>query len=228
MSREPAATVPRRTDMADLAQSHVSRRVGVLAAALALGTLAITGCAQGSGTTLSASGPSSSPSSPATAVPAPTVPAPVTTGPTTGSILTPPPAQPRPGSGGNAVPPGSTVLVASMIAQTLAAVTDKNIYGPVTLTDAARVSKVAAVINSAPPRVPAIVRCPMQGTGNLTLVFERSVNGPAVATVVISTSGCPGMIVHTASGGVIGFDGGPDTVREIESILGVPWPQPAG
>ena len=195
--------------------------------ALALATLTITGCAQGSGTTSSASGPSSSPSTPATAVPGPTEPAPVTTGPTTGSILTPPPAQPR-RVRRQRRPAGSTVLVASLTAQTLAAVTDKNMYGPVTVTNAALVSQVAAVINSAPPRVAAIARCPMQGTGNLTLVFERSVNGPAVATVMISTSGCPGMTVHTASGGVIGFDGGPDTVKQIESILGVPWPQPAG
>jgi hypothetical protein len=115
-----------------------------------------------------------------------------------------------------------------MITQTLAAVTDRNMFGPVTVTDVTRVSKVAALINGAPPRVPAIIRCPMQGTGNLTLVFKMSVNGPAAATVVISTSGCPGIVVHPASGGLIGRDGGPDTVKEIESILGVPWPTPAG
>ena len=120
------------------------------------------------------------------------------------------------------------MLVASLTAQTLAAVTDRDLYGPVTVTDAAKVSRVAAVINAAPRRVPAIVQCPMQGTGSLTLVFESSVNGPPAVTVTISTSGCPGMVVRPAAGGVIGLDGGPDAVKQIESILGLPWPQPAG
>jgi len=167
--------------------------------ASALVTLTVAGCAQG--------------------------PAPVTTGPSTGSILTPPPGD---GSGADAVPASSTVLVASLTAQTLGVVTDRDIFGPVTVTNAPRVSQVAHLINSAPRRVAAIARCPMEGTGNLTIVFESSASGPPAATVIISTSGCPGITVRPAAGGVIGLDGGPDTVKQIESILGLPWPKPAG
>jgi hypothetical protein len=211
--------------MPHFALPHVAGRIGVPALTLALAALIVTGCAQGVSTTASAGRPSSLPTaaSDATAGSGPTAPAPKTTGPTTGSILTPP-VKP----GGDAVPPSSTVLVASLTAQTRGVVTDRDLYGPVTVTDAAKVSQVAAVINAAPRRVPAIAQCPMQGTGSLTLVFESSVNGPPAVTVTISTSGCPGMVVRPASGGVIGLDGGPDTVKQIESFLGVPWPQPAG
>ena len=114
----------------------------------------------------------------------------------------------RAGSGANAVPPSSTVLVASLTAQTLGVVTDRDIYGPVTVTNADRVAQVARLINNAPPRVAAVARCPMEGTGNLTIVFESSASGPPAATVIISTSGCPGITVRPAAGGVIGLDGG--------------------
>ena len=199
--------------------------MGLLALASALATLTIAGCAQG-GATGSPAGAAPTPSAPlATAVPGPTVAAPATTGPSTGSILTPPPGH---GSGADAVPPSSTVLIASLTAQTLGVVTDRDIYGPVTVTNAGRVSQVARLINNAPRRVAAIAHCPMEGTGNLTIVFESSANGPPAATVIISTSGCPGITVRPAGGGAIRLDGGPDTVKQIESILGLPWPKPAG
>jgi hypothetical protein len=212
--------------MPHFALPHVSGQVGVPAVTLALAALIVAGCAQGVSTTASAGRPSSLPTaaSDATAVPGPTAPAPKTTGPTTGSILTPPVQK----SGGDAISPSSTVLVASLTAQTRGVVTDRDLYGPVAVTDAAKVSHVAAVINAASRRVPAIAQCPMQGTGSLTLVFESSVKGPPAVTVTISTSGCPGMVVRPTAGGVIGLDGGPDTVKQIESILGLPWPQPAG
>jgi hypothetical protein len=208
------------------ALSQVSRRVGLLAMASALATLTIAGCAAQGPATTSPAGAASTPSAPvATAVPGPTGPAPVTTGPSTGSISTPPPGN---GSGAGAVPPSSTVLVASLTAQTLGVVTDRDIYGPVTVTNAGRVSQVAQLINNAPHRVAAIARCPVEGTGSLTLVFESSASGPPAATVIISTTGCPGITVRPATGGVIGLDGGADTVKQIESILGLPWPKPAG
>jgi len=207
------------------ALSQVSRRVGLPATASTLAALTVAGCAQGSGTALSTCAAPSSPTLSATAVPEPTEPAPVTTGPSTGSISTPPPGH---GSGADAVPPNATVLVTSLTAQTLGVVTDRDMYGPVTVTDAARVSQVAGVINSAPRRVAAIARCPMEGTGNLTIVFASSASGPPAATVIISTSGCPGITARPAAGGVIGLDGGADTVKQIESILGLPWPKPAG
>ena len=223
--REPVADRRRPNDMPHHALTQVSRRVGLLALASALATLTVAGCAQGPGAT-SPAGVAPTTSAPsATAVPGPTEPAPRTTGPSTGSIVTPPP---RAGSGADAVPPSSTVLVASLTAQTLGVVTDRDIYGPVTVTNAGRVAQVAHLINNAPPRVAAIARCPMEGTGNLTIVFESSASGPPAATVIISTSGCPGITVRPAAGGVIGLDGGADTVKQIESILDLPWPKPAG
>lgn len=218
--------------MPHFALPRVSRRVSVAAVTFALAALAITGCAHGANTTAPAERSSASPTTAsgaavpgATAVPGPTAPALVTTRPPAGSTPTPPP---RDGSGVDAVPPSSTVLVASLTAQTRGVVTDRDIYGPVTVTNAGRVSQVAHLINDAPRRVPSIARCPLEGPGSMTLVFESSVSGPPAATVTIGTTGCPGMVVRPAAGGVIGLDGGPDTVKQIESILDLPWPQPAG
>jgi hypothetical protein len=124
------------------------------------------------------------------------------------------------------LPPGSTAIVVSMVRQTLAAVTDGDVFGPVTIGDAAKVAQVAALIDAGTPQLPALLQCPMTGPGSMTLEFLSKVGGQKLSTVYISTSGCSGALVRPASGGIVRLTGGADLVRQIESILGLNWPKP--
>lgn len=124
------------------------------------------------------------------------------------------------------IPPEATVVVASMVVQRLGVVTDRNMYGPVTVTDPARVSKIVALINRTPSEGIRAMRCPMQAGGGMTLVFRSSVPGSVVATVLINTSGCPGITVRPAAGGVVFLAGGVEVAGQVITILGVPWPKP--
>jgi hypothetical protein len=121
----------------------------------------------------------------------------------------------------------ATVLAVSLTAQKLDVVTDRDMYGPTTVTDASQIEHVAAVVNAArPSNIPNCVR--PGGTGSMTLAFGAGAGDPALATVTIRTAACPGMTVRNADGKLTTLAGGAATVRQIESILGLPWPRPTG
>jgi hypothetical protein len=127
-----------------------------------------------------------------------------------------------------AVPPGSTAIVVSMVRQTLVAVTDGDVFGPVTINDAGQVARVAALINAGKPQLPVLLHCPMSGPGSMSIEFLTKVGGQRLSTAVISTSGCAGALVRPVTGGIVRLAGGADLVRQIEGILGLNWPKPTG
>ncbi|HEU0238376.1 MAG TPA: hypothetical protein VFR11_03740 [Micromonosporaceae bacterium] len=127
----------------------------------------------------------------------------------------------------NAIPSSATEVIATLTTAQLTAITDRDVFGPVTVRNASVVAKAAAAINSQEVSRVGPIHCAMQGPGAMTLQFRTS-NGTVLATAVINTSGCPGVMVRPASGGVLTLSGGADLVAQLESILGVDWPRPSG
>jgi len=189
--------------------------------ALVAGALLAAGCAQGGGQL--ASGRAVLP-----------VQSGASNGATPGPSIRPSPStssQPIPKPPGraatNAIPSSATQVIATLTTAQLTAITDRDVFGPVTVRNASVVAKAAAAINSQELSRVGPVHCAMQGPGAMTLQFRTS-NGTVLATAVINTSGCPGVMVRPASGGVLTLSGGADLVAQLESILGVDWPRPSG
>lgn len=129
-------------------------------------------------------------------------------------------------------PPGVTIpATATVVVVTLTlgmgparpASTDP--YGPATITDASRVARVAALVNSADMAQIGRFPCPADFGGNMRLEFRASPAGSVLDRVVIATSGCGGMTVTAADGTTARLRGGADPANQIESILGLPWPK---
>ncbi|HEY7175783.1 MAG TPA: hypothetical protein VH442_12775 [Micromonosporaceae bacterium] len=136
--------------------------------------------------------------------------------------------KPPPTAASHAIPAGATVVSASYVSDQLGVVTDRNMFGPITVTNASVVARAASAINSQPATRAVLLHCPQQGPGGMTLQFKASANGPAIATAVINSSGCQGVLVRTPNGGIAALSGGPALIRSLESILGVNWPRPTG
>ncbi len=107
-------------------------------------------------------------------------------------------------------------------------VTEKDEYGPVTITDPTRLGALIKLLNSASMQLPAVRHCPnlSNGGGGMRLDFRAAPTGPSVAVVSITTSGCPSMTVKPTGAPPATLDGGPDTVILIEQLLSLPWPHP--
>jgi len=203
-----------------MARIGIRRHAVTLFGALVATALLATGCAQGgrlaSGRVAPpvVSGPSAG----------------ATTGPSKHPVPTPShkliPAPPGAATT-NAIPASAAEVIATLTTDQLTAITDRDTFGPITVRNANVVAKAAAAINAQEPSRVGLVHCAMQGPGAMTLQF-RTPNGTVLATAVINTSGCPGVMIRPAGGGVLVLSGGADLVAQLESILGVDWPRPSG
>lgn len=64
---------------------------------------------------------------------------------------------------------------------------------PVTITDPAKVSKLAALINGLPRTTGEIYSCPADFGDSLTLTFRAGPQGPSLAVATVDLSGCEGV-----------------------------------
>lgn len=215
-----------RTRQTGMARNDASRVVAAAVATLAAAALAVAGCANGrqvaSGRVVPPTSPSASTSSGSSRGGAPI--APVPSGGTSSLVPIPKP----PTAASHAIPADATVVSASYVADQLGVVTDRNMFGPITVTNADVVARAASAINDQPAQRAVLLHCPQQGPGGMTLQFKASANGPVIATAVINSSGCQGVLVRTPNGGIAALSGGPALIRSLESILGVNWPRPTG
>ena len=121
------------------------------------------------------------------------------------------------------IPADLKVLTVSYRASSMGVVTDKNEYGPVTVTDSSKVAQVAAVINALPPSA-GPRPCPMVN-GAMTLVFRTSATATPGATVGLQPGGCGQVEVRQGTGLAL-LDGGEgNPIGQIITILGVNWPR---
>jgi hypothetical protein len=78
---------------------------------------------------------------------------------------------------------------------------------PVTITDPAKVSQLAALINGLPLTAPGIKHCGNDIADNLTLTFRASPQGPPLAVAVANLSGCEGVGLTIGGKPQPGLDG---------------------
>jgi hypothetical protein len=122
------------------------------------------------------------------------------------------------------IPATGKAVVVAYRNRNLSVVTDRNRFGPVTITDTAKVASLVDLINSAPVGPPMSCPAPMGTVMTMQLQFRTA---PAGSTVIVTSYGCWGMNVVIP--GRLGFllAGGPDTIARIEEILDLPWPVPS-
>ena len=100
---------------------------------------------------------------------------------------------------------------------------------PVTVTDPAKVRRIAALLDGLPLTPPAAYGCPAGGDGALTLTFKATTAAPALAVVTANLTGCA-FIDLTINGkqqpGLGPAEGGPTLADEAFKIVGLNWKIP--
>jgi hypothetical protein len=101
---------------------------------------------------------------------------------------------------------------------------------PVTVTDPAKVRRIAALLDALPLTPPGAYSCPAdRGDGALTLVFKATAAGTALAVVTANLTGCA-FINLTIKGkqqpGIGPGDGGLTLAAEAFKVVGLSWKIP--
>jgi hypothetical protein len=99
---------------------------------------------------------------------------------------------------------------------------------PVTITDSAKVSAVAWLVDHLPPWPPGTYSCPADFGMAVVLVFRAHPDGPPLATADLDLNGCEGTDV--TAGGKEHLMGTPGSARrfavKVLAAAGVPWKLP--
>jgi hypothetical protein len=93
----------------------------------------------------------------------------------------------------------------------------------VTLSDAAAVRRIAALVDALPVSPPGAYSCPMDTGKGLRLTFRATPGGPAVATVTAGLDGCGGVSLTVAGKSQPGLSGGPGLAAQVLAIAGLHW-----
>jgi len=95
---------------------------------------------------------------------------------------------------------------------------------PVTITDPAKVRKIAAVIDALPVFPPGIMSCPAFQGRAMQLTFRASPAGPALAVVTGDTSGCGSVAVTIDGRAMAELAGSMSMQQQVMAIAGIHWP----
>ncbi len=97
---------------------------------------------------------------------------------------------------------------------------------PVTITDPAKVRRLAALVNDLPLTTPGESSCPAGFDDSITLTFRAGPGTPALAVATAELSGCPVVTfaVGDKSQPALASVSGPRILR----IAGLPWKIPVG
>jgi hypothetical protein len=99
---------------------------------------------------------------------------------------------------------------------------------PATVTDPARVAKVAALIDGLRVFPPRTYACPADSGGGIRLEFRAGPNGPVLALVTIDPSGCQQVSVVIDGRDEPVLWGVASLSSDVLTIAGVHWPYPPG
>ena len=131
--------------------------------------------------------------------------------------------QAPPAPSGETIPAGSTAV-------TLALHPDMNVHvkppSPVTVTDPAEVSKLAALINGLPAFPAGAYSCPPDGGAALVLTFSGGKGGRSLAVATVSLEGCEGVGLVTGGKQQPGLgapDGGRQVAAQAMKVAGLSW-----
>lgn len=127
-------------------------------------------------------------------------------------------------------PPSGETVPAASTAVTLALHPDMNVHvkppNPVTVTDPAKVSKLAALINGLPAFPAGAYSCPFDGGAALVLTFSGGKGRPSLAVATVSLEGCEGVGLVTGGKRQPGAgvpDGGRQVAAQAMKAAGLNW-----
>jgi hypothetical protein len=102
---------------------------------------------------------------------------------------------------------------------------------PVTITDPAKVAKIADAVNGLPVFPRGAMSCPADFGGGLRLTFRGTLGGPTLAVVTADTSGCGAVEMSIGGRPMLTLRGASTLVKQITAVTGPRWPslvQPSG
>jgi hypothetical protein len=102
---------------------------------------------------------------------------------------------------------------------------------PVTITDPAKVAKIADAVNGLPVFPRGVMSCPADFGGGLRLTFRATLGGPTLAVVTADTSGCGGVEVSIGGRPMLTLSQASTLVKQVTAVTGPRWPsviQPSG
>jgi hypothetical protein len=100
---------------------------------------------------------------------------------------------------------------------------------PVTITDPAKVARIASVVNALPVFPPGAWHCPMDQGRAMRLTFKAAPAGPVLAVVTGEIAGCGGVAVTIGGKQLLELGDGFSMEQQVSAISGLHWPDfPAG
>jgi hypothetical protein len=101
-----------------------------------------------------------------------------------------------------------------------------------TVTNPAKVARIAAVIDGLPLFPPGMFSCPADSGAEMRLTFRTSPDGPAVARLTAEYGGCGVVLVSIGGRSMPALrdytDSGSQLQQRVLAIAGVRWPYPPG
>lgn len=94
---------------------------------------------------------------------------------------------------------------------------------PVTITDPARVARIAALVDGLPVFPPGTFSCPAEVSGGIRLTFRASQTGPVLAVITADSSGCQVVSVVIDGHPQPALAGSASLQRDVQAIAGVHW-----
>ena len=95
---------------------------------------------------------------------------------------------------------------------------------PVTITDPAKVAKIADTIDGLPVFPPGVMSCPADFGGGLRLTFRAALAGPTLAVVTAGTSGCGAVQVSIGGKPMMTLSQAGTLVKQVTAVTGKSWP----
>jgi hypothetical protein len=94
---------------------------------------------------------------------------------------------------------------------------------PVTVTDPAKVARIAAAVNALKLNPSGVRLCPAETGQTLRLAFRASTHGPVLATVDAQAGGCGIVTFNLGSKAEPALADGPSLTHQVLTIIGVHW-----
>jgi hypothetical protein len=94
---------------------------------------------------------------------------------------------------------------------------------PVTVTDPAKVARIAAAVNALQLNSPGVRSCPMETGQALRLTFRASLHGPVLAAVDAQADGCGTVSFTLGSKAEPALANGPSLTHQVLTIIGAHW-----
>jgi hypothetical protein len=118
------------------------------------------------------------------------------------------------------VPPEATAVTISAVPGFMVGA---KVPAPVTITDPAKVSRIASLVNGLSLIRPGGFNCPMDRGRAVRLTFRASAEGPALAIVSAGLTGCEGVTFTAGGTRQPMLAGGAALARQVLTIAGLSW-----